>query len=375
MEKLLLYIFFFAHILSCSTVQPELGIASDFYPNKTLLNAGVVNKYYTKNIPTDSGKWSYIDVSYRCYKLKTPTSLSVQIFNAAMQLKYEYEYEFEDNKTMLIKKTGIHTFDNTQTNVINSTLFDWVGSGHVYKTQDIFERSGSIVNREMIQREVMDTLVENRKAKSFLFDLTYESVFDNDTTNRSSEIEFIFVEGLGRVEEIGKSKDWTSHTYLVEQMSIETFKNLQNHGKKRIAYIDPSKTLDDHTDFKLCADEKYIVDYYNGDPPAGVLGGKRTVQSLLKKHFDLSKIEKESGYLTYRYVVNCKGEAGRFTTEQTDLDFAVKSFDKKTIDHFYEIVREIENFQATKLNYVDDSDAYCYLTFKLKDGEVIEILP
>ena len=166
-------------------------------------------------------------------------------------------------------------------------------------------------------------------------------------------------------------KNWTE---LVEQIPIEQFQKMANHGRHRLAYIDPEKTMDEATDFKICNER--IADYYNHDIGHFPIlkGGKNAMQKLLNTQLDKTKLFKESGYLTFRFVVNCEGVAGRFITEQTDLDFQGKTFNPETVSHLYEIVKNIKDWRTTMIRK-EARDAYAYITFKLNDGEIIELLP
>ena len=334
-----------------------------------------MNKYYIKHIPTDSNKWSYTDVKYRSYKLLNTNLLEVKLYDAGMKLEYDRQFEFIKNKVLLVKENGFFPFDTSVTNVLDPVYYDWEESGQTFRSEGWHENSERVIKRKFVQTDMRDTTFENFKGVSFLSELEYEVIFDQDTSTMEYEREIYFAEGLGFWGGVFKNEDWTLETILVEQISYDAFVKASNHGKNRIAYIDPSKTLDDHSLFRLCDNEKYIVDYYNGDPAAGIIGGKRSIQKLLDERLDRQKLKSESGYLTYRFVINCQGEAGRFITEETDLDFNAKEFDRETVEHLYTIIRQLEKYRPTKLKYKEVSDAYFYLTFKLRDGEIIDLLP
>jgi hypothetical protein len=167
----------------------------------------------------------------------------------------------------------------------------------------------------------------------------------------------------------------TTRLELIEQIPFKEFQQRANHGVKRVGYIDPRSVLDQGSDFKLCDKQVKVADYYNGqDKRAQYVGGKKAIWELVNQHLDKSKLFNESGYLTLRFIVNCEGEAGWFTMEEADLDFQPKRFHTETIQHFFEILYQHPNWKPCIIRE-EARDAYTYITFKLKDGEIIEILP
>ncbi len=373
--KVFHYLCFLAFVCSCKSINPDLGLAQKYFPSKHLLNEGVVNKYYSKYIPSDSGKWTYIDVKYHSLKLIKPNLLEYNLYNAAMELEYNRQYQFVDDKMILQHENGIFQYDRSTSNIIEGTYIDWNGSGQVFKTEAVFDLTDRTINRAYTQEYLNDTIIENLNAKKIHKSISYESVFRKDTTNGTFVQDMFYAEGLGLFKSLVTDENGTRELVLVEQMLFSDFEKLSEHGLKRVAYIDPNNTIDDQSNFELCTEEKYIVDYYNGDPDGGIIGRKRTIQKLLQEHLDESKLGNESGYLSFRFVINCKGEAGRFTTEETSLDYEHKEFDDNCVTHLYEIIRKIEKFRPTKLQYRENPDAYYYLTFKLKNGKIIELLP
>ncbi len=72
--------------------------------------------------------------------------------------------------------------------------------------------------------------------------------------------------------------------------------------------------------------------------------------------------------------MNCKGEAGRFVTEQADLDFQPKEFNPATVAHCCELLKGLKDWDATHINK-ETIDAVFYFTFKLRSGVLKDILP
>jgi hypothetical protein len=136
-----------------------------------------------------------------------------------------------------------------------------------------------------------------------------------------------------------------------------------------IGYIDPTTALGDK-EFKTCNDE--IYEYYNSEPDGGYKYGKRALRDSIAKKY--STIGNESGYLTFRFVVSCKGLAGRYQIIENDLDLKPKKFSKELVSHLFSITQEFKEWRPVILENVS-RDYNIYITCKIRDGKIIEILP
>ena len=105
-----------------------------------------------------------------------------------------------------------------------------------------------------------------------------------------------------------------------------------------------------------------------------VVGGKGGLWEMVENNLDPSLLKGQDGYFTFRFVVNCKGEAGRFTTEESDLKYNKKEFSSELRNHFLEMLLGVPQWESLTING-EPRDAYVYVTFKIKDDEIIEILP
>ncbi len=137
-----------------------------------------------------------------------------------------------------------------------------------------------------------------------------------------------------------------------------------------VGYIDSASALGDKN-FKVCYDR--IFQYYNSNPNAAYKQGKKEMQKKLLANFPTGKYN-DSGYLTFRFVINCKGEAGRFEINETNLQYEVIEFNQELKEL---LLREIMHLKEwTPLQFEGKAyDAYRYITFKMINGEITEILP
>ena len=197
---------------------------------------------------------------------------------------------------------------------------------------------------------------------------------NSDTTESQWNTTSYYLENLGFFGAMEVHEDFTWELELVEQMPLAKFQKLANHNEKRVAYIDPDYTLDKDSDFKICVHEKFIADYYNSTPDGDYLYGKAALVDTMLTNLEIDKMMNQTGMLTFRFVVNCNGEAGRFIAKGYDLNFQPYEFPEETINHLYEQLQKLKEWRVVVINEVP-RDAYFYFTFKLNNGEITDILP
>lgn len=139
-----------------------------------------------------------------------------------------------------------------------------------------------------------------------------------------------------------------------------------------IGYIDPATALGDRL-FKPCY-ENFILQYYNTVPAKGYKFGKKELRKLVLNQFKMIPGNKDSGYLTFRFIVNCKGEAGRYEIFENDLDYQPSRFDPELTDQLFKITQLLKEWTPIFIEE-EPHDYYMYLTYRFKNGELLEILP
>lgn len=147
----------------------------------------------------------------------------------------------------------------------------------------------------------------------------------------------------------------------------------------RIGFIPKHKAILINPDFKVC-NKNYIIDYYNrsgrhtDDLPAAYIGGPKAIKKLIEKDYPNLDLKGESGMLTIRFLINCNAEIVRFEILENDLNYQKKKFDPEVKQQLFDITKNLKNWRA---NYLagEYRDCAMYLTYKLKNGEIIAILP
>jgi hypothetical protein len=134
----------------------------------------------------------------------------------------------------------------------------------------------------------------------------------------------------------------------------------------------------DKKDFQLCY-PNYDSQYYYGGKGLGFEGEKIAIEKEFKEKYHPDNSKKESGLIRVRFIVNCKGETDRFRIIGMDENYREKVFDKSITEQILSISKNLKGWivksYTSKTNQIFSYDYYQYLIFKIKDGQITEILP
>jgi hypothetical protein len=130
----------------------------------------------------------------------------------------------------------------------------------------------------------------------------------------------------------------------------------------------------DDSGFKICTNETNIPQYYRFGKGLQYKGEKIAINKHFSENFKNRIQKNETGFLTIRFVVNCEGRTGRFRIEGMDNNYQKKKFDKELENQILKLTKQLNGWivgelQGQKIDY------YQYLTFKLVDGQLVEIMP
>lgn len=149
----------------------------------------------------------------------------------------------------------------------------------------------------------------------------------------------------------------------------------QSEKFKDVGNIPYNKDIDS-SEFVIC-DEDLIKEYYvrrSSDTPPNYLGEKRGMEKEILKAYSKPDDLDQDGYITIRFIVNCKGETGRFRIEEMDNNFKPMKFDERITNQLFLIVKELSGW-VPRSNGDKSFDFYQYLTFKIQNGHINKILP
>jgi hypothetical protein len=129
----------------------------------------------------------------------------------------------------------------------------------------------------------------------------------------------------------------------------------------------------DDPNFALCGTEEQLFQYFNSGKGIEIEGEKKGLDKQLFALFKNTKF-KNDGYVRIRFIVNCKGESGRFRVLTSDLQFREMKMHSSTTEPLLKACKDIKGWKPLVYNDMA-RDYYQYLTFKLVDGKLKEILP
>jgi hypothetical protein len=137
--------------------------------------------------------------------------------------------------------------------------------------------------------------------------------------------------------------------------------------------IEQNNQIDDLS-FKVCNGDDKILQYFNlGEGPV-YNGEKSKILNTFKSNYKPISDKKENGLIRIRFIINCEGKAGRFRVLQSGYDYQEKKFNQEIVSQLLNITKRIENWEVF-YNKEVPVDYYMYLIFKIKNGQLTEILP
>lgn len=129
----------------------------------------------------------------------------------------------------------------------------------------------------------------------------------------------------------------------------------------------------DDVNFKKCLNDKFSFQYYNTSKGLEFKGEKITIEKKLEQE-NIRSSKDANGYITIRFVVNCEGKTGMFRVQAMNEKYQKIDFHEKFINQLLDFTKQLngwipKEYDGHKIDY------YQYLTYKIENGKVSEILP
>ena len=158
-------------------------------------------------------------------------------------------------------------------------------------------------------------------------------------------------------------------------MLIACIKSVEEKEPKYLRHIGDTvyNPLVDDPEFEACH-EDLIFQYYNFSSAIQYEGEKYAIIEAFDQKYTMEPKPGETGFITIRFIVNCQGKTGWFRVEEVDTAYGKKEFNKDIVLRLLEITKELDSW---KIGYYDERgyDYYQYLTFKMEDGMLMQIMP
>ena len=151
----------------------------------------------------------------------------------------------------------------------------------------------------------------------------------------------------------------------------EAFNTENKPYKTYIGYIDLEKALL-NTQYELC-DKGAIYNTYSSASLPAYKGSKKRFRDHIQSTFNTNNFT-DSGYLNFRFLVNCEGNAGWFEIIQMNLDLEETTLNKPMVDSLFKITSNSENWEIIEYNEAP-RNYYMYVSYRIENGKVTEIIP
>ncbi len=126
--------------------------------------------------------------------------------------------------------------------------------------------------------------------------------------------------------------------------------------------------------FDLC--DGIIAGIHSSSQPKIYNGSKYAFKKYIQEQYTNDSCT-DSGFLIFRFHINCKGETGNVEINELNPDMQPTDLNDKMVQQLLELTVRKENWQV---GYVKDQDGnaynhYMYVFYKIENGELLEILP
>lgn len=134
----------------------------------------------------------------------------------------------------------------------------------------------------------------------------------------------------------------------------------------KVGELTADKNID--KDFEVCNENK-IYEYYNLD--TDYTGGKTEIKNRIFSNLE-SLSFKEPGLVTFRFIVNCNGEIGRFRVKSVNKNLKKNEIDSENIREIEKALMELKKWKPAKNEY-GTYDSYYVLNFKIEKNKISDI--
>ncbi|MGB0887260.1 MAG: hypothetical protein ACPGSL_03980 [Vicingaceae bacterium] len=127
--------------------------------------------------------------------------------------------------------------------------------------------------------------------------------------------------------------------------------------------------------FKLC-DSVGVWPYYN--PDLTIEGNFWEAKEHYKKDYPLSlfqTLKNNTGIITVQFKVNCKGETGDFSIQQCNFNYQPTVMAEQITGYFLSQSKTLTGWIPGKDEEANVVNHHKFFSFRIKEGELIQILP
>lgn len=135
-----------------------------------------------------------------------------------------------------------------------------------------------------------------------------------------------------------------------------------------VGYLNPANP-DFHSSFKRCRPKTVPLGYYHSAADQAFRIDKKTFVRNVRQVYDPQDFS-ASGFFNIRFLIDCQGNIGDYEINILNTEYEVTKMDALLVDQLTYILLDKKHWKG-----VQERDLYMYVILKLKDGELLEILP
>lgn len=141
--------------------------------------------------------------------------------------------------------------------------------------------------------------------------------------------------------------------------------------KNNVGDISFDKNLDNPS-FIICNEDR-IFQYYSVG--TSYVGERKVLRQSLYEHLKKENIDlgTKSGYITFRFIVNCNGQPGRYRFKEVDENFFKTNFEVSEVQKLKNAVMRLKKWNAGTLKDGTSVDSYYQINFKIIEGKINDI--
>ncbi|MEM6642598.1 MAG: hypothetical protein AAF616_06435 [Bacteroidota bacterium] len=369
----LFYVLLLITLIACEQKEATNHPFFRFYPDQVTFKEGFVSKFYRHYYPDNANRDAGTEIYYRKYQLVKENQFKVDRYDAAFDLISSSFFQVNEDTLRLLSGFEIQNLtDTVQFSPISPIISMWTEKPmSPYQVEYTYGDQSYLYTEEQVG--LKDSIINGSSAKVFSTVASYKALVSDSIVQRNTSKSY-YLEDIGIFGSTKKIPDYTEQVELIEQMSVSEFEKRSQHGMHRVGWINPENTLSSDEGFRICGHERAIADYYNSNPDGSYIHGKRALLDTVFTHLDETKLLDQSGRLVFRFVVNCQGKPGRFIAKGYNLDYQLMEFHESTVKHLYSIMVRLQEWRPVVIRE-EPRDAYFYITFNIKDGKIVDVLP
>lgn len=178
-----------------------------------------------------------------------------------------------------------------------------------------------------------------------------------------------------------KTTLWVFTCALVLTICFFSYHYYQNVGRHEsrsnkyphyIGFINQETALLNNKD-QLC-NATNIYGTHHGLPKMCFKLSKKHFRETIKSTYK-NRNYTDSGYLNFRFLVNCEGIAGWFEIIKMNLNLEASKLNDDMVNQLLDITSKYNGWSSLKNSNGEPFDYYMYISYRIEHGEVTEILP